>query len=118
MVLGLERGRVVEGDKTADSAAPRKVSCTFVRSTLRPPRGGGVGWGQDLCAKRVLARAHTSATRRQTTRRWALAQRRHVSFEAIGRGTPSSERAGPAVRRICARRAVGTFIGHRQRSRL
>eukprot|EP00964_Phaeocystis_antarctica_P057282 scaffold33888_cov77-Phaeocystis_antarctica.AAC.1 len=57
-------------------------------------------------------RAHRKPARNRT-RRWALAQRRRVSFEAIGRGTPSSEHAGPAVRRICARRAVGTLIGHR-----
>eukprot|EP00964_Phaeocystis_antarctica_P106655 scaffold71484_cov72-Phaeocystis_antarctica.AAC.1 len=82
---------------------------------LTTPPGGWGGVASGFVCKRVGARAHTSATRRQTTRRWALAQRRHVSFEAIGRGTPSSERAGPAMRRICVRRAVGTFIGHRQR---
>ena len=88
---------------------------TVVRSTLRPLGGVGSGGVLRICVQNAFARARTQRTRRQTTRRWALAQRRHVSFEATGRVTWSSERAGPAVRRICARTAVGTlrsFVGY------
>ena len=104
------------GTSTPPTADDRRAYSCSQHLTTPPGGSGGVGSGF-VCKTRSRARAH-KRTRRQTTRRWALAQRRHVSFEAIGRGTPSREHAGPAVRRICARRAVGTFIGHRQRSRL
>ena len=97
------------------SAGPKGGGGTVVRSTLRPL--GGVGWGRVRVGNFVRAHKTRAQTKpaRNCTRRWALAQRRHVSFEAIGRGTPSSERAGPAVRRICARTAVGilrSFVGY------
>ena len=49
-------------------------------------------WGRAsvliLCAHANRARTQDDKrTQRQSTRRWALAQRRHVSFEAIGRVT-------------------------------
>ena len=47
----------------------------------------------------------------------SLAQRRHTSFEAIRRGTPSREHSGHTVLRILARSAVGIFIAHRQYTR-
>jgi len=104
------------GRRAWDRCAECRRSLSFhiqaARGLLPGPEGSR---GQ---AGGPLERCSHKRTRTQTTRRWALTQRRHVSFEAIGRGTPSSERAGPALRRICARRAVGTFIGHRQRSRL
>ena len=50
-------------------------------------------------------------------RRWALALRRHASFEAISRDTRSSQHAGHAARRNRTRNAAGTFSGHCQRSR-
>eukprot|EP00964_Phaeocystis_antarctica_P148581 scaffold115482_cov18-Phaeocystis_antarctica.AAC.1 len=47
-----------------------RASCTVPRLRVRPlasnnedlnSQNSGVGWGQDLCAKHIHARAHTSA---------------------------------------------------------
>jgi len=64
---------------------------------LTTPGWGGVGSRADrkLCARTQNARAHKTRAHTKPahncTRRWALAQRRHVSFEAIGRGTPAEQ---------------------------
>eukprot|EP00964_Phaeocystis_antarctica_P130824 scaffold94702_cov33-Phaeocystis_antarctica.AAC.1 len=49
--------------------------------TLRPPKAGGGSGGIPICVQNAFARARTQAHAHTTTRRWALAQRRHVSLK-------------------------------------